>query len=175
MKKIVLKIGGIIIAPVIRKVVVFLFIMLTVGVNTLFSQMSDASLICSAGETFITANQSVEFTIGDIAVETYQNSNSALTQGFLQGKTQGTGINTNFVSRFNISIFPNPASDDITVSFNKKAVSIEIFDLNGRKFYTLKNPQKTETLDLKSFNKGIYMLRVVFEGNIPITKHIIKY
>jgi hypothetical protein len=97
-----------------------------------------------------------------------------LTQGFIQGTPRGTGINEDFSKGIDARVFPNPAKSQVTVSCKKAPISIEIIDLQGCKLYTKQNPQQMETLDVEHLQKGIYLLRILFEGNIPITKRIIK-
>ena len=139
-----------------------------------FSQQISASLLCSGGESFVMTNQSLEFAIGEIVTETYQAGSNTLSQGFIQGSPQGIGINEDFIKNVDISIFPNPTKNQITVSCKKAPVIIEIIDLQGRKLYTKQYPQQTEILNVENLQRGIYLLRMVFKGNIPITKRIVK-
>ncbi len=64
--------------------------------------------------------------------------------------------------KFNISIFPNPTFDKITVCSLEKVNAIEIYNMLGEKVYT-KNKliqQTTNEIDLSSFQKGIYFVEV---------------
>lgn len=74
--------------------------------------------------------------------------------------------------KFNISIFPNPAFDKITVSSIEKAIAIEIYNMLGEKVYTNNKllQQTTNEIDLSSFQKGIYFVKV----KIGTTFHIEK-
>ncbi len=154
---------------------ILLVVLFAMSSGTAFTQQISSSLICSSGDNFTLANQSLEFTIGDIVTETFQNNDGGLSQGFLQGTTQGTGIKGNIMSHFNIDIFPNPAHDGITVICNKKALSMEIVDLSGHVLIRKKNPAETETFNTVKFQKGVYLLKTVFERNIPVVKRIVKY
>jgi hypothetical protein len=139
-----------------------------------FSQQISSRLICAGGESFIAANQSLEFAIGEIATETYLLNNNTLTQGFFQGTPEGIGINEDFVQNANVRIFPNPGRSQMTVNCDIQAETIEIIDLQGRVLFLKQCPQQKETLNIENLQQGIYLLRLVFEGNIPITKRIIK-
>jgi len=153
---------------------ILLIIIFTVLSTSGFSQQISASLLCSGGASLIMANQSLEFAIGEIVTETYQTGSNVLSQGFIQGSSQGTDINENFIKSVDARIFPNPAKNQITVSCKKAPAIIEIIDLQGRKLYTKQNPQQTEILYVENLKRGIYLLRLIFEGNIPITKRIVK-
>jgi hypothetical protein len=139
-----------------------------------FSQQISASLLCSGGASFVKANQSLEFSIGEIVTETYQTGSNTLTQGFFQGTPEGIGINEDFVQNANVRIFPNPARSRMTVNCDLQAETIEIIDLQGRVLFTKQCPQQKETLNVEHLQSGIYLLRLVFEGTIPITKRIVK-
>jgi hypothetical protein len=85
----------------------------------------------------------------------------------------GTGIQT--VSKNNlsaISIFPNPASDFMNVSYvlaSQENVSIEIMEINGKLVKTLVNEAQepgphSQITDLKGIPKGIYFVRTSIGG-----------
>lgn len=109
------------------------------------------------------------------------------TTGYLVGKLYGdgggfgppfsrgvifknsTGLNTPLaVNQFDknnaITIFPNPASDQITISFNQtptQPFTIEITDALGKQIYSKSfQPQNRITLPTASFSKGIYFLTI---------------
>lgn len=72
----------------------------------------------------------------------------------------------------NISIFPNPSSDYITVSIPDKA-TIEILNINGQIISSLYSDSRQTTFDLTDLNGGIYIVRVKTDKEI-ITKKFIK-
>ena len=153
---------------------ILLIILFTVIGTSGFSQQISASLLCSGGESFVITEQSLEFAIGEIITETYQANSNVLSQGFIQGSPQGIGINEDIIKNTDVRIFPNPAQNQITVSSKKAPMKIEIIDLQGRKLYTNQYPQQTEKLNVENLQKGIYLLHLIFEGNIPITNRIVK-
>jgi hypothetical protein len=74
-----------------------------------------------------------------------------------------------------VNISPNPFNDKISFETKPGFKSIEIFDLNGKLHFskTLLQEHKTEILDLRELEKGIYILKIKIEGQ-NITKKIIK-
>ena len=150
-------------------------ILISIAIGTTgFSQQISASLLCSGGETFVAANQSLEFSIGEIATETYQLGSNTISQGFIQGAPEGTDINEDFLKEVNIRIFPNPTKGQMIVSCEKTPEYIELIDLHGQLVFTIQKPGNSEILSIESLQSGIYLIRIIFEGNIPITKRIIK-
>jgi hypothetical protein len=59
------------------------------------------------------------------------------------------------------NIFPNPASDLVTVEFATETLrTIQLFDLNGRLISSVENSEITNTISFRETTAGIYILRV---------------
>jgi len=70
-----------------------------------------------------------------------------------------------------IQVFPNPSSDHLTIlSPGNHAVSIEFFDINGRRLLSYRNIFYQHELSLKQFPKGSYVIAVTDEK----TRHTIR-
>ncbi len=66
-----------------------------------------------------------------------------------------------------LSIYPNPASDFVTVSgVGLELRSLTLFDLNGKQLFTTKIPegQQGYAIDVQHLPKGIYFLRIETES-----------
>ena len=138
------------------------------------SQQLSPSLLCSGGETFVADNQSLEFAIGEIATETFQSESNSLTQGFFQGSQEGTNIEETFIKNANVRVFPNPTKGQININYEETPKYIEVIDMHGHSLFVIQNSQKTAKLNIGNLQNGVYLLRLVFEGNIPIIKRIVK-
>jgi len=89
---------------------------------------------------------------------------------FVIGKISNLSANSNSINSF--TLFPNPASANITVkSYNDTPInSIEVFNLLGQKIIEHQDlNQNTFKLSLSSFEKGIYIVQI----NTDISKKII--
>ncbi len=77
------------------------------------------------------------------------------------------------LDNLNISIFPNPVSDYLSIknSGNYKIQKIDIYNSNGQLIYSSK-PQ--ESINLSNFEIGIYYVKLELDNNQKITKKIIK-
>jgi len=87
------------------------------------------------------------------------------------------GISEAHTSSYSLSVFPNPAGDMATLSFNVKkevAATIEIMDALGRTVHTtsttLASGQQRLTIDLKSFDAGMYTVKVSNGNEFTTTK-----
>ncbi len=88
-----------------------------------------------------------------------------------------TGIVVYNIPDLNISFYPNPATNQITISnpCDIKIKKIEIFDLSGRvaKKWDKWEPEET-ILKLESFKPGIYLLKIETEPGIITEKLIVE-
>ena len=72
-----------------------------------------------------------------------------------------------------LSVFPNPASDFITIKsdYNLKDSIISVFDINGRRVINYKNTANNNMVDVSGLSNGEYILRVISsDGKIYSTK-----
>ena len=69
-----------------------------------------------------------------------------------------------------VEIHPNPTNDYITISNVEQSKKIELFSLNGNFLETVKN----NTVSLRNYIEGIYILKVTFEDRVEEIK-VVKY
>jgi hypothetical protein len=81
----------------------------------------------------------------------------------------------------NLYVYPNPASDNLTVKFEldrPQTVRIDLLSLKGETVYSESHSRFTGTfngkIDLSSLSGGVYMLRVISERGISNTKIIVR-
>lgn len=110
------------------------------------------------------------FTIRDYAY------NSAPNQPILAGETGTLGLNENHVAS-QISIFPNPASNQLTISLKsfQPEVEVSIVDITGKTVHKIK---ETETRKIEvyttDFASGIYLVQIKATDFIETKKLIVK-
>lgn len=74
-------------------------------------------------------------------------------------------------SEHQLSIYPNPVNDFMTMESNYTIDKMEMFTLSGKLVNTYNQP--TETLSLEGLEQGIYLLRIHTETGVT-TKKIVK-
>jgi hypothetical protein len=79
------------------------------------------------------------------------------------------GINENQVQESELTIFPNPVQDKLTVSYSKTA---EVFIFNSM-LQLVKKGITMDAIDFNSLTTGIYFIEVK-DGNLRIMKKVIK-
>lgn len=86
-----------------------------------------------------------------------------------------TGIN-DLSNDNSLSIYPNPASNNITINFtsSSKNVSIKIYDTTGRLVKNIDNAKAGESsINIAELESGLYLLNLQ-DGNNSTTKRFIK-
>ena len=114
--------------------------------------------INSAGGDLETSSVNVSYSVGQLKINSIKTS---LRLDFNQGVQHAFDIyDCNDYNQLKISIFPNPTSDILNISFVKLTdkLTLRIFDLAGR----FVNEQKFLTNDIKidmsNYANGIYIL-----------------
>lgn len=69
----------------------------------------------------------------------------------------------NFPKKLDVSVFPNPASENIFVQSNgiEKIQQVQLFDISGKQILSINEENKFYTIDSKNLPKGIYVLKVM--------------
>jgi len=98
-------------------------------------------------------------------------TNSGYSDMFIAKLYATLGINE-LNNSFNISVYPNPANDIITILIPQNA-TIEIINIEGEIIKTINNNDKEIQIDLKNLSSGIYIIKAITENGI-ITKKFIK-
>ena len=120
---------------------------------------------------FETPSMSLNWTIGEIAIETYINDNIMLTQGFNQANIIITGITEESLTDINISFFPNPVKDIFTIKTGSEQMAqltAEVYDLAGTKLISENiNPGNTQ-INTERLTTSEYILRIY--DNLQVIK-----
>lgn len=81
------------------------------------------------------------------------------------------GVSDNAV-KSNLKVYPNPATDIVNISSNKKIENISVIDMTGKKVQSFKAGNQ---INVSSLAKGTYILQVYYgEGAVENTKLIKK-
>jgi len=148
-----------------------------ITVTTTFAQQLTPTVVSSGGESFTGSNLLLDFSIGEIATETLNTTGLSLTQGFIQGPDNNTGIEETLVNDNDLILYPNPATDRIYLQYNDPdthPVKAEIKDLQGRTVLCSEfcaNPLVIRTEELTS---GFYTVAVIFDNHQRLNKKMIK-
>jgi hypothetical protein len=76
-------------------------------------------------------------------------------------------VDVNEVNESFISLYPNPVSDNLILDYNNSNFinkSIEIFNLNGKKFFEAKSNENRIIIYVENYPIGIYIVKVKTES-----------
>ena len=89
-------------------------------------------VVSSQGETFSNANGSMDFTVGEVVINTGTNGTNDLTQGFHQTNWNLVGVE-DFAPNYEVTIFPNPTQDVLNIKTNTfENVNYTLYDAQGK-------------------------------------------
>ena len=77
-------------------------------------------------------------------------------------------------NRDGLRVYPNPASDRVTVESASIIFSIEIMDLTGRKVHERRISSEKAVIPLNNFSPGIYLLKVQTENGLTTRKICVR-
>ncbi|NVO04144.1 MAG: T9SS type A sorting domain-containing protein, partial [Bacteroidetes bacterium] len=82
-------------------------------------------------------------------------------------------VGLNELSENTVSIFPNPVINELTITNLSENASIFIYDINSKLLINKFAKSEIEKIDLSSFEKGVYSIKVT-DDNTTITRKLIK-
>ena len=152
-------------------------LLLTIVMGFFYPGANAQELIATSGDYSETAIGSLSWSIGEPIIENAFNSDIILTQGFNQSKLTVTAINEMIGLEMNISVYPNPTSDYLSIEANtdqQKEFQINLYDLSGKlilqkDFFTGK-----ETINMQEFKPAIYILKICTNNTNIKTYKVIK-
>lgn len=105
---------------------IIIFIMLVT--ESILSQ----EVISTQGDSYSNANGSIDFTIGEIIINTVNEGSNDITQGFHQTNWNFLAIEDH-APDFEVSIFPNPTEDVLNIRTETfENISYAIYDQQGK-------------------------------------------
>ena len=146
-----------------------LYIYILLGLSIGYSQPDITNspwLVSASGGNWVQGNYNFCFSLGEIAIDTYMQSEIILTQGFHQ-ETNYLSIGTSNLNTQNIQIYPNPTESALNIKCDlDEMISLIIQDLQGRVLFSFNNisGNKIQTLDLSKLAQGVYLLELYSES-----------
>ena len=133
------------------------------------SQTIDPYHISFTGNSISNGNYTLDYSLGEILIETLSDSSFYCTQGLLQPNYNSL-IGIEEITDKSVTVYPNPTSDKITIKSPLKIKTI-IFNPLGE----IVGKYNSEIISLFNFPKGIYYIKIYdFKNELVKTKTIIK-
>ncbi len=150
---------------------ILLFLLLLPGFSLIWGQVQlTPTVISSAGGYTETADISLAWTLGELAVSTLSTTDMILTQGFQQPFLLDINAIDDPEFNWSVNAYPNPVSEILNLRFNidkTMDLQLELYDITGKKLFIKMLPSimpgGRETLDFSGFRDGIYILKITSE------------
>lgn len=136
------------------------------SISFCYAQSLSQVVVASSGATLTGASNTLSFTAGEAVVGNIANGES-LGQGFWPGAIVAIVLsNADFTLEEQTTAYPNPVADYLNLNFNEMVgqdFEVRIYNSLGKHVYDkkLRNSSVIETLNLSSYNTGIYILTIV--------------
>lgn len=114
------------------------------------------------------------YTITEIVTSDYQEGNWNETFRRLFYYSEGTATSTSDIADARISVFPNPASDNITLRWDgNEFLSLELYNITGVKVI---EKQVSSGMDIRvsSLTNGIYILKLLKDNQTIYSGKVVK-
>ena len=128
------------------------------------SAASAQEVVSSQGETYSNANGSIDFTVGEVIVNTGTNGTNDLTQGFHQTNWNFLGVE-DYAPDHQVIIFPNPTQDVLNIKTSVyENVTYTLYDAQGK--LVMQNILSVEQtpIQVSQLAPGSYSLELIFEN-----------
>ena len=87
--------------------------------------------------------------------------------------TTTVGIESYPINSNNISLYPNPAKEYVTVQTKLEITDIEVFDLYGKLIRTVNETENPTRINISGLADGMYFVRITTEQGV-VTKTFVK-
>ena len=143
---------------------------------SLGAQRIERSVVGNAGTLLTGTVGSLQFTVGEVAVERTDNQLS-LARGFHRAKAEAIRTSTWSVDdvRLDVSVYPNPTPGELTLRGDWEAGDrLTVTNILGRRLYDAPLAPQTAYLNLERYPAGTYLLTLSRAGRPLRTVRIVK-
>lgn len=74
-------------------------------------------------------------------------------------------LNSDSFNLSNVSLFPNPVSNQLTINANVNIENVQIYNILGKQVLTKSLNERSASIDVSSLNSGIYILKYISYNN----------
>lgn len=146
---------------------IFLLLTLTFTLYLSNAQSISPAVVASAGSTFFGSTMQIDFTVGEPAILSIENSNLLITQGFHQTYPVINSVDTPKEESL-ITLFPNPTADKIQIKITAKkpqSTRVQLFNGQGQLLKNQVFPAGSldTEIDLTQLPGGQYYLHFLFD------------
>lgn len=115
-------------------------------------------VVSTQGDSYSNANGSIDFTVGEVVINTGTDGTNYITQGFHQTNWNFLGIENN-APDFEATIFPNPTEDILNIKSSKfEDVTYILYDAQGKVVVQDKLSEELTLIEVGHLAPGNYSI-----------------
>lgn len=139
-----------------------LMFLLSVSVCGVKAQTIEPEVIATAGDVFSDGTNTLEWTMGELSIESFDNGSNVLTQGFHQPYAEPSAV---LERSFDWKVYPNPSNGQniyVVWSGSERPESLVLYNLSGKEVRRVNTPLGTTSivLNFPDIEDGMYLLVV---------------
>ena len=136
--------------------------------------LSAQEVVSTQGSSYSNASGAIDFTIGEVIINTGTSGSASLTQGSHQTNWKFLGL-TDFAPNYDVTIFPNPTSEFLTIQTNSyENVQYSLFDAQGKIVLEGNLTNSQTQLKVNQLANGNYTLSLSKEKLLLKTMKLVK-
>jgi hypothetical protein len=157
-----------------------LLFLVCISISSLaYTQDKDLQVISSASKSFEAGNVSLEWTLGEVVVDYFDQPSMGLTQGFHQPAYQLVSVKPIPAELGIIAVFPNPFSDELLVKMTFAELEkgdMELLDLKGTSIWkkSFEGNEVLESYSASALPSGSYFLVVSLDNDTIVQSYQIS-
>ena len=128
--------------------------------------VSAQEVVSTQGDSYSNGTANMDFTIGEVVINTGTDGTNDLTQGFHQTNWNFLGVE-DFAPNYEAIIFPNPTEDVLNIRTSAfENVTYTLYDAQGKLVMQDKLSAEQTPIQVSQLAPGSYSLELIFEeGN----------
>ena len=137
----------------------------TIVLFSLFTciSVSAQEVVSTQGESYSNASATIDFTIGEVVINTVTDGTNELTQGFHQTNWNFVGLE-DYAPDYQATIFPNPTQDVLNIKTSTfENVTYTLYDAQGKLVIQNILTAELTPIQLSQLAPGAYSLELIFE------------
>ena len=131
-------------------------------------------VIATQGDSYSNTSGSIDFTVGEVVINTGTDGSNSITQGFHQSNWKFVGVEDH-APNYEVSIFPNPTAEVLNIKTSKfENVKYTLYDTQGKLVLQDKLSAEQTTIQVTKIAAGSYSLVLNTGKQILKTYRLIK-
>ena len=144
------------------KIIILICILIVINFTYVLGQNITPKIISTASDFIFDLNNSISFTIGEVATTTISGNSYTITQGFLQPQPKTNNVEK--IGNITIKTYPNPVERilQMDIIYNgKNEFQIKIVNLLGNILFSHKISDSHFTHNFEKYPNGIYFINII--------------